>query len=153
MSLLEGLDRQLEGLFELSVDDFLSTPLDQVLGVVLRHLLVRACGEANHRSRARMAHIDTDQHGSLAVHRRRELHLVEIPADLAVDLPQNIRSLGEVEGAGVATSHHLGGDLVHGADLLEHLVVRLPVDDAHGHLWVAELAVLALHHVVEEGSL
>jgi len=44
----------------------------------------------------------------------------------------------------------LRGDLVHGANFLDHLVVRLSVDDYDRNLRVPEAGVTILHHVIEQ---
>ena len=100
-----------------------------------------------------MADVNADEHGSLVGHGVWELHLVEIAADLGVDLPEDVGGLAHVEGSPVAAGDHLRRNLVHRAHLLHHLVVGLPVEDADGNLWVPEACTLTLHHVVEEGAL
>ena len=90
MALLESLNSLTEGILELVVDYFLSTPLHKVLRVILSHLRVGRGGEADYRSGSSVADIDTDQHGSHVLHSIWELHPVKIASDLAVDLAQDI---------------------------------------------------------------
>jgi len=47
------------------MNEFLVLGLDEVITVVLAHLGVGACTEADDRLRACMTHINTDQHGAL----------------------------------------------------------------------------------------
>lgn len=44
-----------------------------------------------------MADIDSNQHGSFLGQRLRELHLKQITANLAVDLPQDVGCFGKIE--------------------------------------------------------
>ena len=53
--------------------------------------------ETHDRVGARVAHIDADEHGSLLAQDVRELHVEEVPTDLAVDLAKDVRGLGSVE--------------------------------------------------------
>ena len=85
-----------------------------------------------------MADVDTDQHGALVVHGVWELHLVEVTADLAVDLTQDIGGLGQVEAHGIADRDDLRGDLVHHARIFDLFVVGLAIQNADYNLWVAE---------------
>ena len=71
------LGKDFYGLFEavlhLSLDNFLTLALDNVLAVVLAHLTIGACCEANDRLRTCVANVDSNQHGLHVVHGRWKL--------------------------------------------------------------------------------
>lgn len=89
-----------------------------------------------------MTDIYTDKHGLHRAHGLGELHLIQITASLAIDLPQYIARLTHIERATIATSNHLRRYLVHLEHLLNHLVVTLSVQHADGNLRVAEARIL-----------
>ena len=97
-----------------------------------------------------MAYIDSNQHCSHAVHHIWHLHLVKITSNLAVYLSQDVGCLRHIERAAIATGDHLGGNLVHGANLLYHLVVSLSIDNTDGNLRVLETSITIPHHEVEK---
>jgi hypothetical protein len=87
-----------------------------VLTVVLGHLLVDGCREADYALGATsVRNINTDQHGALALQTLRELQVIEITASLAVYLAQNIGGLRQIELGGVSGCDDLAGHsvLVH----------------------------------------
>ena len=71
------LGKDFNGLFKavlpLGLDNFLTLALDNVLAVVLAHLTIGACCEANDRLRTCVADIDSNQHGFHVVHGRWKL--------------------------------------------------------------------------------
>lgn len=85
-------DSLLEGVPHAVLDNLLTLLLDQVLRVVLGHLLVDARREANNRLWPRMTHINANQHGTLALEGLRELQVIQVTTSFAVDLTQDVRS-------------------------------------------------------------
>jgi len=94
------------------VNEFLVLGLDEVITVVLAHLGVGACTEADDRLRACMTHINTDQHGALLGKDFRELQVVEVATSLGVDLPEDVGGLGQTELASVPEGDDLRRNLV-----------------------------------------
>lgn len=97
-----------------------------------------------------MTDINADEHRPHVGHGVWELHPVEVSPSLTIYLPQDVGRLGHVEGPAVATRDHLRRHLVHVANLLDHFVVGLPVEDADCDLGVSESRVTVPHHVVEQ---
>lgn len=54
-----------------------------------------------------MTDINTDEHCSLGIQGLRELQVVKIATNLAVDLPQNVSCLRQVKLHGIPDSDHL----------------------------------------------
>ena len=71
--LREDFDGLFEAVLHLSLDDFLTFALDNVLAIVLAHLTIGTCCEANDRLRTCVANIDSNQHGFHVVHGRWKL--------------------------------------------------------------------------------
>lgn len=86
-----------------------------------------------------MANIDTNQHGLHRGHLVWELDVVEVAANLGVDLLQNVGCLGEVEAEGVPDSDYLGGDLVLLVKLLVVLVDAFIAKHHDEYDWVAQI--------------
>lgn len=84
------------------LNDLLALRLDEVVGVVLTHLLVDAAREANHRLGPSMTHINTDHHSSLFVKHLGELEVVQVATSLGVDLPNDVGRFRQTELASVS---------------------------------------------------
>ena len=84
------VDCLLERLFKLGLNNLLPFALDDILRVILAQLLICAGSKANYRVRARMTHVNTDQHRSHIIHNLGELQVEEIALDFGVDLTQDV---------------------------------------------------------------
>ena len=71
--LREDFDGLFKAVLHLGLDNFLTLALNNVLAVVLAHLTIGACCEANDRLRTCVANINSDQHGLHFVHGRWKL--------------------------------------------------------------------------------
>lgn len=91
--LSEDLDGRLDGLLHLVLHDLLALLLDQVVRVVLTHILVRRSRETNDGLGTSVTNINTDQHGSLLVQNLWELQLEQVSTNLRVQLAKDVRSL------------------------------------------------------------
>jgi len=89
----EGLNRLNNRIFHVGKNNFLSLLLNEVLTEVLTHLWVDTGTETNDRSVTSVAHINTEQHSRLAIESFGELESVQISADFAVNLTQDVRGL------------------------------------------------------------
>lgn len=92
-----------------------------------------------------MAHINTDQHGSLLFKGFWELEVVEVTASLGVHLSEDVGRFRKVELETIASGDHLGGHPVLEHDFLEHLVIVLTLQNADNHSGVLNLVIC--HHV------
>ena len=72
-----------------------------------------------------MTHVDSNQHSAPFSHLVWELQVEEITSNLAVDLFQDIRGLGQIELVAVPGCHDLGGDLVQFVELLVFIIDTL----------------------------
>jgi hypothetical protein len=91
-----------------------------------------------------MAHINTDQHGTLLFEGFWELEVVEVTASLGVHLPEDISRFREVELEAITSGDHLGGHPILVHDFLEHCVVVLALQNTDYHSGVVHLVIL--HH-------
>lgn len=107
MEVSKHLDCIFQCLLHALLDNLLTLFLDDVLRVVLTHLLVGRSREAHNGIRTRVADIDSDQHGSLLLEGLRELEREQVTSNLAVDLTQDVGSLRQVELAAIPASDHL----------------------------------------------
>lgn len=71
---LEDVNGFADEVLHFVLDNFLSLGLYDVVRVVLRHGFVGGSCKSNHGLFSRVAHVDTNEHGSAGVHHRRELH-------------------------------------------------------------------------------
>ena len=131
----DGLPDQI---LHLVIDDLCSLGHEQVVRVVLGHRLVGACSEADHGLTSRMADIDTDEHGADLVHDCRELHLEEVSTHLRVDLAQDVRRFGGVEGTSISVRDDLRGHSELVKDQFVLAVQVLSEEDDHNHGRVTE---------------
>ena len=97
-----------------------------------------------------MAHIDTDEHRSHLTHGVRELHVVQIAANLAVDLLKDVCRLAEVEFVSISARDNLRRYPIFLEDFLEHRIVVLISEDCDTHDRVSEDTFTPQHHVVEQ---
>ena len=97
-----------------------------------------------------MAHVYANQHRFHRLHGVGELHLIQVPSDLTVDLPQDVRRMRHVELSSEPACDDLGWDLIQSEDLLDHLVQVLSIKHVDCDLWMAENFVRAGHHVVKQ---
>ena len=146
--LLEGSNSILESLFHLRLNNLLASFLDQILAVILTHWLIDRGCKPNDGSWAGMAHINPDQHGSKRFHRLWELHLVQVTTSLNVDLLQHVACFRQPKLLSIPPCHYLRRYLISLEYLLDHGIIPLICQYCHNNYWMAENAVLALHHVV-----
>lgn len=146
----KDFNRLLKGLLHLSLNDLLAFLLNDVFRIVLTHLFVGACSEANDRVGACVTNIDSDQHRFHVVHDLRELEVEEVAFDLGVDLAQDVRGLTHVEFKAIASGDNLRWDLELMEELLVHFVVMLLTKHNHDDLGVSEHTVWSVHHVIKE---
>ena len=146
----EDFDGLLERLLHLTLHDLLTLPLNDMLRVVLAHLLVRAGSKANDRGRSSVADIDSDQHRAVVVHRFRELQVEQVTLNLGVDLSEDVAGLAHVKLEAAARGDHLRWNLELVEELLVHAVVVLVSEDDYYHLRVAEVASWTSHHVLKK---
>ena len=78
----KDFDSFLERVLHFSLNNLLTLPLDDVLRIVLTHLLVCAGGEADHRGGSSVADVNSDQHRAHAIHGLRELQMEQISFNL-----------------------------------------------------------------------
>jgi hypothetical protein len=139
----EGLDRFTDRLLH-----FLSFLLDQVVAVVLTHLLVGRGRETDDGLRTGVAHINTDQHGALLLEGFWELEMVEITTSLGVHLSEDVGRFRKVELKTITSGDHLRWHSVLEHHFLKHLVVVLTLQNAHNHGGVLDLVIT--HHVASQ---
>lgn len=72
----------LERVLHFCLNNLLTLPLDDVLRVVLTHLLVGTGSEADHRGGSSVTDVNSDQHRAHAVHGLRELQVEQISLNL-----------------------------------------------------------------------
>ena len=97
MVLSEDFNGLFEAILHLSLDDFLTLSLDNVLAIVLAHLTIGTCCKTNDRLGTCVANIDSNQHGLHVVHFGWELQMEKIALYFRVDLPEDVRSFAHVE--------------------------------------------------------
>lgn len=144
----ESPDSLTDRLLHVVLHDLLALPLNQIITVVLTHLLVDGSREANDRLGSCMTHINADQHGSLLLHSLWKLHVVEVTTSLGVYLSKDVGRFRQIKLHSVAHGYYLGWHPVLKHHLLKHLVVVLTLQNTDHHGWVINL--LVLHHVAAE---
>lgn len=142
----KSLDSLSDHLFHTLFYNLLTLLLNKVVAIVLGHLSVDRRREANDALWTSMTHINADQHGPLAVQSFRELQVIKITTGLAVDLPQDVRSLREIKLEAVLCRD----DLAWHPILLHHffklLVGSFSLEDADNYSRVTNLS--ARKHVL-----
>ena len=89
----KDLDSILQDVLNLACDNFLTLLLHDEVRVILRHLFVDRCREANDRVTSSMAHVNSNQHSLHVVHLFRELQVEKVASHLAVHLLQHVGGL------------------------------------------------------------
>ena len=89
----KDLDSILEDILDLASYHLLTLLLHDEVRVVLRHLFVDRCSEADDRVTSCVAHVNTNQHGLHVVHLFRELKVEKVASHLAVHLLQHVGGL------------------------------------------------------------
>ena len=138
--LRKGSDCCHQRLFHLVMDDLLALRLDEVVTVVLAHLLVRTGTETDNGFRTGMTHVNTNQHRSFLGKNFWELQVVQVTTSFGVDLSKDVGGLGQTELVSVSKGHNLWRNFVAQHHLLEHFVRWFPLQNTQNDSWVAELA-------------
>ena len=90
MLLSKSLDRFLDDLLHLILNDLLTFLLDEVVRVVLAHVWVDAGRDPNDRLGPGVADVNANQHVALGGHCLWELQVVQVASSLRVDLTQDV---------------------------------------------------------------
>ena len=109
------INRLLEAVFKLRVDDFLSFLLYEEVREVLGHLFVSRCSETDDGVGTSMADIDANKHRPLIRHLVREFQVVEVSTCFRVNLLEDIAGNRKVAALGPADPlgyDHLRRDLI-----------------------------------------
>ena len=145
---LELLDSFSDAFLHALLNNFLSLFLNQIVAVVLWHLLICRCWETHNWLGTSMAHVNPDQHSPLCIQRLWELEVIEVTTCFRVYLSQDVGRFWQIKLEPVSRGYHLTWHAVLVHHFFEGLIGTFLLQQKYDHGWMSDFTTS--EHVVSE---